>query len=168
MGVVFQNELFQEEERPLVIHLASETATVKESAETNNRMHAPLTFCRSCTTDCQVSLAATRWQFSHVKFSITYSTTNACCKMVPANTYAKHRAERLDTIGTRIHAEIEPQLTSFCTVSLVLMRLEWGSVHTNAASTSLTLFNPRKRLMHTVRSSRDSHAHAIHVRGGCR
>lgn len=59
-------------------------------------------------------------------------------------------------------------LTSFCTVSFVLIRLECGSVHTKAASTSLTLFSPRKRLMQTVRSSRDSHAHATQVRGGCK
>ena len=32
VGVVFQNKLFQEEERSLVVHLVSETANVRESA----------------------------------------------------------------------------------------------------------------------------------------
>jgi hypothetical protein len=69
---------------------------------------------------------------------------------------------------THMRTELGCQLTSFCTVSFVLMRLECGSVHTKAASISLTLFSPRRRLMHTVRSSRDSHAHATQVRGGCK
>lgn len=64
--------------------------TVRVRCRTRETSTEPkvLTFCRSCTTDCQVSLAATRWQFSHVKFSMTYSTTKACCRMVPANTCA--------------------------------------------------------------------------------
>ena len=46
-----------------------------------------------------------------------------------------------------------PENTSFCTVSLVLIRLECGSVQTNAASISLTLLSPRSFLMQIVSSS---------------
>lgn len=48
------------------------------------------------------------------------------------------------------------------------MRLEWGSVQINPASTSFTLFNAFSLRKHSPNNSFDSRAHDIHSNGGCR
>lgn len=51
---------------------------------------------------------------------------------------------------------------------LTLIRLEWGSVQMNPASTSFTLFNALSLRKHSPNNSLDSSAHDIHSNGGCR
>ena len=60
------------------------------------------------------------------------------------------------------------QHTSFCTVSLTLTLLEWGSVHTKPASTRWTLFRPFSLFRQMASSSRDSRVHETHAEGGWR
>lgn len=45
------------------------------------------TFCLTCTTEFQKSLASTRWQSSHIWPWMTNSTTNTCCRMAPFITW---------------------------------------------------------------------------------
>lgn len=52
--------------------------------------------------------------------------------------------------------------------SLTLIRLEWGSVQMNPASTNFTLFRAFSLRKHRPNSSLDSSAHEIHSNGGCR
>ena len=75
--------------------------------------HGKLTFCLIWTQALQKSLASTLWQSSHMWFFTMNSTTKTCCRTAPFN-------------------------TSFCTVSLALIRWEWGSVQIKPASISLT------------------------------
>jgi len=70
-------------------------------------------------------------QSSHCKLVTTNSTTKLYCKRVLF-------------------------MTSFWTVSLTLILLEWGSVHTNPASMSFTLLSPFINLRQMERSSGDS------------
>jgi hypothetical protein len=50
----------------------------------------------------------------------------------------------------------------FCTVNLILMRRECGSVHTKLASTSFTLLMPLIFLRHSASSWRDSSSQCTH------
>mmetsp|Transcript_39807 Transcript_39807/g.93012 ORF Transcript_39807/g.93012 Transcript_39807/m.93012 type:complete len:353 (+) Transcript_39807:1277-2335(+) len=95
------------------------------------------TFCRICTTATQVSFASRRWHAVHCLLPSTYSTTNDCCSTAAA-------------------------ATSFCTVSLSLMRRECGSVQMKEASTRRTLVKPRGLRNSSARSSFDSGSTAAH------
>ena len=81
----------------------------------------------------------------------------------------------LSSAGPEFISRIHPPLsfpiirqTSFCTVSLTLTLLEWGSVHTKPASTRWTLFRPFSFFRQIASSSRDSRAHDTHAEGGWR
>lgn len=53
-------------------------------------------------------------------------------------------------------------MTSFYTVTFTLILLEWGSVHTNYASTNFTLLSPFMFLRQSARSSGDSSSQNTH------
>ena len=57
-------------------------------------------------------------------------------------------------------------MASPCTVSLILIRLEWGSVQMNEASTNLTFVRPFKRRKQMASNSLDSNSALIHCPGG--
>ena len=102
--------------------------------------------------------AMTRWQSLHCWLLTTYSTTNTCCKIVPWNTSCC-------TVNLTCPNNQWRQVEN--NIQATLRRLEWGSVQTKFASTSLTLVNPFVRLMQKVKSWGDSRAATSQALGGC-
>ena len=142
VSFVLQNKLFQIIEGLLVISFLSDLHLHIKNTNKLNWVPYRLLHYRLALA-FQKSLASTRWQSVQNWPLTTKSTINTCWRTAPPR-------------------------TSAWMVSLTLILLEWGSVHTKPASIKRTRFSPFSLAKQSPKSSLDSREHLIHCSGGWR
>lgn len=82
--------------------------------------------------------------------------------------HATHNFAVYGELHLQLNLNVTIIVSSLLLFVVTLIRLEWGSVQINPASTSFTLFKAFSLRKHRPNSSLDSRAHDIHSNGGWR